>query len=128
VSTHSGSVTDQEFLESYRTLFENPNMNLGYRHLVDLRDANCSPRSTAALRSFAVDIRNRCGGAGKVPKTAVIAPNDVSFGLARMYEAFADVTPREFIVVRSAEAALSWLGLPDAMNEEANPTLGSKAG
>jgi hypothetical protein len=59
------------------------------------------------------------------PRVAVVAPKDLSFGLARMYDAFADSIPWNFVVFRAMDAALAWLGLPedlmDSPNQDAEP-------
>jgi len=52
------------------------------------------------------------------PKVAVLAPGDVSFGLARMCEAFSDGAPWKFEVFRSADAALAWLGVTEDLMDK----------
>ena len=130
VSIHTGSVTDQEFLESYRALFESPDYDLGFGRLVDLRRTDSSTRSGEALRTIASYVKGRYANVTLTPKTAVVAPHDVSFGLARMYEAFSRFVPGDVVVFRSADAALAWLGIsaervPEVQrseNLEGNPT------
>jgi hypothetical protein len=52
-----------------------------------------------------------------IPKVAVVAPKDLSFGLARMYQVFANSVPWNFVVFRAMDAALAWLRVPeDLMN------------
>lgn len=43
----------------------------------------------------------------------MVAPRDVSFGLARMYEMSSTDIPRDFVVFRDLDAAAAWLGIPD---------------
>jgi hypothetical protein len=128
VSIHYGAVSDQEFLDGYRTLFEDPEFDLGFNRLVDLRRTDSSSRSTSALRSFAAWVKQRYEGAQVAPKTAVVAPRDVSFGLARMYEAFTNLTPGEFVVFRSVDAALAWLGISDEMIAQVEAQEGLEVG
>lgn len=52
------------------------------------------------------------------PKIAVIAPKDLSFGMARMFEAFSDTVPFNFGVFREIDAALAWLGVPENLLED----------
>ena len=49
------------------------------------------------------------------PKVAIVAPNDLVFGLARMYEVFSELekVPWDLVVFRAVDAALAWLGLSD---------------
>lgn len=111
VLSHEGSVHDDEFLSSYRALFDDPRYHISYNLLVDLRRAISSVRGKEALRDVAWLASLQLANSEVVPKVAVVAPQDISFGLARMYEAFSDSVPWEFKVFRSADAALSWLGL-----------------
>jgi hypothetical protein len=57
-------------------------------------------------------------GTAEKPKVAVVAPEDVSYGLARMYEGFTNDVPWEFVVFRAAAAALAWLGLPENLMDD----------
>ena len=113
ILVHIGTITDDEFLAFYRSLYENdritPSMNL----LVDLRQADSTTRSSDVLRKFAGFIETKLTGIPERPKVAVVAPEDLSFGLARMYEAFADSVPWDFEVFREMNAALAWLDLPE---------------
>ncbi len=49
-----------------------------------------------------------------------MAPEDLTFGLARMYEAYAHSVPWEFKVFRAMDPALAWLGLPGSLLNEIN--------
>ncbi|UCG50668.1 MAG: STAS/SEC14 domain-containing protein, partial [Candidatus Latescibacterota bacterium] len=110
---HVGAVTDDEFLSFYKALYEDTRIDKSFNLLVDLRQAQSYVRSAAALNEFAGFIRRQFEGTTGRPKVAVVAPDDVSFGLARMYEVFSDDVPWEFVVFRAADAALAWLGLSE---------------
>lgn len=117
VLVHVGSTPDDEFLAFYKSFFESdafdPSMNL----LVDLREADSSTRSSEILQRFAEFVRMTLKDATTNTKVAVVAPRDLTFGLARMYEVFTDPVPWNFVVFRAMDAALAWLGLPeDVMN------------
>jgi hypothetical protein len=107
-----GKVDDEEFLASYTRLFNgnryDPTMNL----LVDLSRADSSERSGFVLQNFAAFVQKRLEENKTKPMVAVIAPRDVSFGLARMYEALANMIPWNFVVFRTAGEALAWMALP----------------
>ena len=113
ILVHVGVVPDDEFLSSYRALFEDARYDKSFNKLVDLRRADSTARSPEALRQFADFVRQQFAGSEEGPKVAVVAPEDISFGLARMYGALSDAVPWKFVVFRDAEAALSWLGLPE---------------
>lgn len=112
ICVHTGKVPDEEFLIRYKSLFEGdmfaPTMNL----LIDLRQTDSSQRSPEGLRRFAEFAKSKFAGAGTRPKIAVVAPTDLSFGLARMYEVFADSIPWDFVVFRAVDTALAWLRAP----------------
>lgn len=112
VSVHVGTVPDDEFLRSYKQLFEDAAFDENYNLLVDLRRTTSGERSTAALRSLSADVEQQYRSAEPAPKTAVIAPTDISFGLGRMYQSFVDTVPGEVVIFRAADAALAWLGVP----------------
>ena len=44
-------------------------------------------------------------------KTAIIAPDDLPFGLGRLYEAYSDESPETTSVFREIDKAFEWLGL-----------------
>ena len=113
ISTHVGTVNDDEFIASYKGLFESdwfdPSLNL----LVDLRQTDSSQRSTDALQHFAFLAQTVYRDSSAHPKVAVVAPKALSFGLARMAEAFSHMVPWDFTVFYSEADALGWLGVPD---------------
>ena len=125
ICVHTGKVSDDEFLISYKSMFESDLFTTGMNHLVDLSQADSSPRSRDVLNQFANFVKLKFADTSTYPKIAVVAPKNLSFGLARMYEVFADSIPWDFAVFRAADAALAWLGvsedLMDDLNKEAQP-------
>jgi hypothetical protein len=118
ICVHAGIVADDEFLNSYKTMLESDMFTPGTNLLIDLRPTDSSPRSQEVLKQFAYFVKSKLGNAGIYPKVAVVAPQDLSFGLARMYEFFADSIPWDFVVFRSVDTALAWLRVPlDIMND-----------
>jgi len=118
---HIGTIPDDEFLSFYESLYENKSFNPTMDQLIDLRQADSEPRSPDVLRQFSEYVRTAFQDITKRPKIAVVAPKDLSFGLARMYQAFASSVPWEFMVFRAMGAALAWLGLPEDLMERSNP-------
>lgn len=118
VLVHVGVVTDDEFLSFYKALYEDARFDKSFNLLVDLRQTESSVRSAAALNEFADFVRGQYVSTTAPPKVAVVAPEDISFGLARMYEFFSGTVPWEFVVFREADAALAWLGLPEDLMED----------
>jgi hypothetical protein len=109
----TGRISDEEFLAFYKRFYQIDRSFASMNHLVDLREADSSPRTSDVLHQFAGFMQSSFEGLNTRPKVAVVASKDLSFGLARMYEAFADSIPWDFTVFRTIEAALIWLGLPE---------------
>ena len=107
-----GAVEDEEFISSYRSLFEGGRFDPPMDLVVDLRLADSSRRSQDAIRDFAEYLKEWMRNTDKKSRIVVIAPQDVSFGLARMYEAYAESAHVDFTVFREADEALEWLGVP----------------
>jgi hypothetical protein len=106
-------VTDDEFLGYYKSMVESDLFSTTMNLLIDLRHTDSSQRTGHALREFADFVTTKYADTSSRPKVAVIAPNDLSFGLARMYEVFADSIPWDFVVFRSVDTALAWLRAPE---------------
>jgi hypothetical protein len=119
LSIHIGVVSDEEFTASYNALYEDAQFSTEYRWLVDLSAAESGVRSVAAIQTMVTLVQKWYEG-GPIPRTAVIAPRDLSFGLARMYGALSDSVPDETLVFRDAQKATEWLGIPLAVLNEAN--------
>ena len=120
ILVHVGKIQDDEFLDYYRSFFESDTFDPSRNLLVDLREANSSTRSVEILRKFAEFARATLKGLTASTKVAVVAPKDVSFGLARTYEAFTNSVPWDFKVFRAIEDSLAWLDLSE------NPMLHQK--
>jgi hypothetical protein len=118
IFVHQGLVPDDEFLSFYEAFYKDPQFDKSHNLLVDLRHAESAARSPAALKTFASVARANTPVISPRPKIAVVAPADVSFGLARMYGAFSDQVPTDFTVFKDMDAALAWLGVKaDLMND-----------
>ena len=113
ILTHVGTIPDNEFLDFYKKHYRRDTFDPTMNQLVDLREADSTSRSKEVLLQLAEYMRATISGITTRPKVAVVAPRELSFGLARMYEAFAYVIPWDFVVFRSTDTALAWLGLPE---------------
>lgn len=118
VFRHEGVVTDEEFLATYKSHHQDPRFEQSHDILVDLRDADSGVRSPEALRSIATFRSRLLGDAAGNPRVAVVAPTDISYGLARMYEAYSDALPFEFVVFKDIGAALAWLRVPEDLLDD----------
>ena len=121
ISVHKGYRTDDEFLAAWKSMYENDSFNISMNHLGDLRQAKGSgSRSSAFLRELATFVNKQYAETNAHPKMAIIAPEDPTFGIARMYEVFTDHIPRDLVIFRAVDAALAWLGLPEDFMDNLN--------
>ena len=116
VTRLSGDIRDEEMLEAYRQLYSDPRWSPGFHEIADFRTANMRQVSNEAVARVGQLSERMAKG---IPfKTAVIAPTDLPFGLARMYEALAAESPEEVTVFRDEASALAWLELgPDLLEQ-----------
>ena len=106
---HVGNISDDEFLTFYKNFFEKPGATDYLNLLIDLEQTKSIDRSAQALQSLAQFLREKLAGSPVQRRVAVVAPADISFGLARMYEVFNDPANWEFVVFRDNGAARVWL-------------------
>jgi SpoIIAA-like len=118
ILAHIGLVPDDEFLSFYKSFYEDSRLDKSFNILIDLRRTESSARSPSAMQESVDFIRQQFVHTGARPKVAVVAPEDVSFGLARMCEVFSDAAPWEFEVFRSADDALIWLDAAKNLMDE----------
>jgi len=111
---HVGVVPDDEFLSSYKKYFQNPDISKAENLLVDLQKTRSSQRGSEALKKLSEFLRAKFKNSPIRRRVAVVAPTNVSFGLARMYEAFSELVPWEFVVFRDPDAAKAWLDVPES--------------
>ena len=105
-STATGVVTDQDLRGHQKSLLADPAFDPGFSQIWDFQGveealvSNDTLKELAAARSFSSQSRR-----------AVVAPRDVVFGMARMFEMLHQEAPEAFRVFRTAEEARSWLAL-----------------
>ena len=110
VFAHVGMVSDEEFLTRYEACFEDPGFDSSFDILVDLRQTNSSPRGTTVLSKMADYMRDKYENVERGPKAAILAPELLSFGLARMFEVFSEDVTIDVKVFRTVDEAVDWLG------------------
>jgi hypothetical protein len=105
VSEANGLVTAEDFLEQGKRLAEDPRFDPSFDQILDLRNASQVELPTPALKGMA---SLRLFGPGA--RRAMVASRDLTFGLARMYEALRADAPESIKTFRTMEDALRWLG------------------
>ena len=102
-----GKISLGEIIDEIKSFYDKePTQN----NLWDLTEADISELSSSEIKAIANFAKgynpSRVGG-----KTAFVSPQDVAFGLSRMYGTFADLAEQEvdLMVFRSLEDAMKWI-------------------
>lgn len=115
LSSWVGDISDSDLLPSYKQLYQNENWKPGFNEIVDLRNAELSDVTNKGLERLAIFVKQVTVGKCEVFKTAVIAPDDLPFGLARVYEAVSVDTLESVRVFRDLKLAFEWLEIEDPL-------------
>jgi hypothetical protein len=109
----TGVLTLTDNLDAFQALLADPRFKAGFSQLCDYRDVTdahlggSEMREIVAAEQGSLDLLT---GA----RIALVAPEDFSFGLGRMWEILADRMPFETYVFRSLGEATAWLGLTES--------------
>lgn len=117
ISSWDGAVSDCDLLPSYKQLFENEKYRPGFHEIADLRQAQMTTVTGEGLRQLNSMVAQYLAGKCEGFKTAVIAPRDLPFALARQYEAYSSESPESVMVFREVSEALKWIGVDDSSIE-----------
>lgn len=115
----SGVFADDDFDATVTAILEHPDVAALNGVLVDLSGVTKVELSTRPIKAAAETFTNF--EATQELKLAMVAPKDVAYGLARMYE-MARNAADTVRVFRDRDAALRWLGQPDAKNTDLRDT------
>ena len=105
-STGAGALSDDDLRGHQKQLLGDPAFDPSFNQLWDFRQVAQVDVSSEALRELAA-ARSFTPSA----KRAVVAPGEVLYGLARMFQMRHDGAPEEFRVFRDIHEAEDWLGL-----------------
>ena len=117
VSTWIGNITDSDLLSSYKDLYANEKFKPGFHEIADLRKAQLNDVTSDGM-SLLVEMMQRyltekCDDF----KTAVIAPDNISFGMSRVYKSMSYNSPENVEVFRELNEALKWIGIDESFLE-----------
>ena len=107
IHKYSGNLTEQGLLNTIQSFYEDsPTLYT----LCDYSDASIDRISIAFVRQL-YSMVQKLGFARQGGKTAVVAPEDLGYGLARMFQIMSDTDdfPFETRVFRSYDEAKQWL-------------------
>lgn len=113
-----GVITDRELLEAYQHFYadgkQRPGVNdrwrPGLNEFIDVSQGEFSQLTAEGLRGLMEYTRLVLEKNGVTEMvSAVYAPDDLPFGLSRMYEAYCLDSPESIQVFRDSSEALAWL-------------------
>lgn len=112
ISKYIGKVTTKEIIDLYTAFFEGKDWAPELNELVDHSELDGSMLTRDCIENIAkfsksfYEMHNI-----STVNTAIFAPNDLPFGLSRMYHAMTYDTPEQVGVFRSMQEAKSWLDI-----------------
>lgn len=110
ISKYVGAITDDELLASYTAFHEGNDWIPGLHELADLSEANMKQVTQEGLRCLASYVKAVYLKHGLLAiKTAAFAPNDLPFGIARVYEAVSSESPVCLQAFRDVNDAKLWV-------------------
>jgi hypothetical protein len=111
----SGMFSDEDVFAYQREVWSRPDV-IGYGELMDMTDVKSIPEASSErlmeLATLATEMDTSSGRS----RFAIIAPDDLAYGLASMFATFRSANVRskkEVAVFRTRAEASAFLGLPD---------------
>jgi hypothetical protein len=107
-----GCAFESDLRNAFNSVISSSSYKKGMYKLWDLSDADLSSIDNASLESLAKTSRD-CSLENDKAKIAVVAPQDLEFGMMRVYERVSERKDYKFAPFRSLEQAEKWLFEPD---------------
>ena len=105
-------LSDAELFAHARALKQDTRFLPASQQLVDFSDVTAVYVTVDGVRTMVA-----LNPWGRGSRRAAIAPSDLAFGLARMYEALTQLEHGEFQVFRTMNEGMGWLGLTAVQSE-----------
>jgi hypothetical protein len=118
LATAHDAITEDDLMGYQQTAWSDPAV-AGYGELVDMSTVlDIETPSVSGIRRLAA-LSTRMDAAQGESRFAIVAPGDLAFGLARMYQVYRELEGggrKQVCVFRTREDALAWLsgGVPEA--------------
>ena len=109
-TTAHGILTDDELLAHKHRLMRDPNFEAGMVELSDIRGVDQLAVTSEGVRRFVEQDRLDADRLGTY-KLAIVAHQDVVFGMARMYETLTGENRPAVAVFRNMGEAKAWLAI-----------------
>ncbi|CAB1059457.1 hypothetical protein D1BOALGB6SA_4219 [Olavius sp. associated proteobacterium Delta 1] len=110
VSRYVGDIDDNSFILSYKTMLRSGKFELGFDELVDMTKLKNFTITWEGVKGVQSLVDEKFANSTNTVRTAVVALENLPFGLARMYELYKEERlPEEIMVFRTMLEALKWL-------------------
>jgi len=116
VVSWEGVITDQDLVPSYSAAYASPNWQPGLSEISDLRNADMSVVTIEGLRDLSNKVEPFYKGVSH--NTAVVSPEDLSYGFSRFYEMMRIESVENLRAFRELASAIEWLGIDKAFLQE----------
>lgn len=106
----AGKISSTEILSSYQSFYKSNEWVPGMNELADLSEADLTCVESERFVELATYTEQFYkDNAVNSVRAAVYCPNDLPYGLARIYQAWVDDSPEKISVFRKFHDAVSWL-------------------
>ncbi len=113
IATFVGVIGDHELFDAYSSLVNDPTYDPSLDDLIDLRTVTHMGVTGAGLHRL-IAMYDQRESDGHCTRAAIVAPTDVLYGVARMFQMLrGEDTPDVIEVFRSIDDALRWLDRRD---------------
>ena len=111
VTHYKGIITDADLLNDWKSIFTNGVWIPDTNELADLSEADLGSLTTDGIQALADYFKSMSTdrNVASMKKTAIYAPETLTFGLSRMYSAFAFESSQNIEVFSEREEAIKWL-------------------
>ena len=111
VSYYKRAITDADLLNDWKFIMDSGAWIPDTNELADLSEADLSSLTTDGIRALADYFISMSTdrNVASMKKTAIYAPNELNFGLARMYGVFAFGSSQKIEFFYEREKAIQWL-------------------
>jgi hypothetical protein len=106
-TTFEGEVTDQHVLRHARDIENDPAIDSSFVELIQAKTTSMSSVTGSGLQAVAAALTDQ----KTIGKIAILASQEVEFGLGRMIEMLSDESATQIRVFRAEADARSWLGV-----------------
>ena len=104
--TIEGDVSDDDIITHQKNSRDDPELDPSYGQLIDLTNIRKLEITAQGVQQF-----TSTEFSTERSRRAFVAPNDVSYGFARMFQMMRDSTEEQTEVFRDFDEAVQWIGL-----------------